>query len=149
MLFDYLKGRWNKEEIQKYIKFSTVVRYLDDTEKKALICLHTSVEIILVIIQGRCVQQGDRRLHSFGEGSQERHCHGWREVGLPFNFCVISMIFNLGKTLNMINIGRFDYVVVASGHYSVPHVPTFPGVEKFPGRVLHAHDFRLLVLFLL
>ena len=40
-------------------------------------------------------------------------------------------------------LSRFDYVVVASGHYSVPHVPTFPGVEKFPGRVLHAHDFRL------
>ena len=28
MLFDYLKGRWNKEDIQKYIKFSTVVRYV-------------------------------------------------------------------------------------------------------------------------
>ena len=41
------------------------------------------------------------------------------------------------------NHNRFDYVVVASGHYSVPNVPTFPGVEKFPGRVLHAHDFRL------
>ena len=40
-------------------------------------------------------------------------------------------------------LSRFDHVVVASGHYSVPHVPTFPGVEKFPGRVLHAHDFRL------
>ena len=26
VLFDYLKGRWNKEDIQKYIKFSTVVR---------------------------------------------------------------------------------------------------------------------------
>jgi len=37
---------------------------------------------------------------------------------------------------------RFDYVVVASGHYSVPHVPDFQGIEKFPGRVMHAHDFR-------
>ena len=27
VLFDYLKGRWNKEDIQKYIKFSTVVRW--------------------------------------------------------------------------------------------------------------------------
>ena len=25
---------------------------------------------------------------------------------------------------------RFDYVVVASGHYSVPNVPTFPGFEQ-------------------
>lgn len=36
----------------------------------------------------------------------------------------------------------FDYVVVATGHFSVPNVPHFPGIEAFPGRVLHAHDFR-------
>ncbi len=36
----------------------------------------------------------------------------------------------------------FDYVVVASGHFSIPHVPTFEGIERFPGRVMHAHDFR-------
>ena len=22
------------------------------------------------------------------------------------------------------------------------HIPDFPGIERFPGRVLHAHDFR-------
>ena len=37
---------------------------------------------------------------------------------------------------------EFDYVIVATGHFSVPHVPDFPGIERFPGRVLHAHDFR-------
>ena len=37
---------------------------------------------------------------------------------------------------------NFDYVVVATGHFSVPNVPHFEGVEKFPGRVMHAHDFR-------
>jgi len=36
----------------------------------------------------------------------------------------------------------FDMIFVASGHYSVPNVPHFPGVEKFPGRVCHSHDFR-------
>jgi len=36
----------------------------------------------------------------------------------------------------------FDYVVVATGHFSIPNVPYFEGVEKFPGRVMHAHDFR-------
>ena len=24
----------------------------------------------------------------------------------------------------------------------MPHIPEFPGIERFPGRVLHAHDFR-------
>ena len=37
---------------------------------------------------------------------------------------------------------EFDYVVVASGHFSTPNVPFFPGIDMFPGRVMHAHDFR-------
>lgn len=36
----------------------------------------------------------------------------------------------------------FDYVVVATGHFSVPNFPTYPGVETFPGDVLHSHDFK-------
>ena len=37
---------------------------------------------------------------------------------------------------------RFDYVIVATGHFSVPNIPSFPGIDKFPGRVLHSHAFR-------
>jgi trimethylamine monooxygenase len=36
----------------------------------------------------------------------------------------------------------FDHVVVASGHFSTPNVPEFPGFPTFNGRILHAHDFR-------
>jgi len=36
----------------------------------------------------------------------------------------------------------FDQVIVCNGHFSTPHVPYFPGVETFGGRVMHAHDFR-------
>lgn len=36
----------------------------------------------------------------------------------------------------------FDYVIVCSGHFSVPNVPEFEGIKTFPGRVLHSHDFR-------
>ncbi len=36
----------------------------------------------------------------------------------------------------------FDHVIVASGHFSTPNVPEFPGFATFGGRVLHAHDFR-------
>ncbi|MYK32433.1 MAG: NAD(P)/FAD-dependent oxidoreductase, partial [Boseongicola sp. SB0670_bin_30] len=36
----------------------------------------------------------------------------------------------------------FDHVVVATGHFSVPNVPEYPGFETFNGRILHAHDFR-------
>ena len=36
----------------------------------------------------------------------------------------------------------FDHVIVASGHFSTPNVPEFPGFDTFNGRVMHAHDFR-------
>lgn len=37
---------------------------------------------------------------------------------------------------------EFDYVIVATGHFSTPNMPYFEGLEEFPGRVMHAHDFR-------
>lgn len=37
---------------------------------------------------------------------------------------------------------EFDFVINATGHFSTPNVPYFPGLEKFLGRVMHAHDFR-------
>ncbi len=41
----------------------------------------------------------------------------------------------------------FDYVIVATGHFSTPSVPEYPGFETFPGRILHSHDFRDAVEF--
>ena len=39
-------------------------------------------------------------------------------------------------------VRKFDYVIVETGHFSVPNIPSFPGMDKFPGRVLHSHFFR-------
>jgi trimethylamine monooxygenase len=36
----------------------------------------------------------------------------------------------------------FDHVIVATGHYTIPNMPDFEGISKFPGRVLHSHDYR-------
>jgi trimethylamine monooxygenase len=36
----------------------------------------------------------------------------------------------------------FDYVVVSTGHFSVPFIPEYPGMKSFPGRIMHSHDFR-------
>ena len=41
----------------------------------------------------------------------------------------------------------FDWVVVASGHFSTPNMPHYPGYETFGGTLLHAHDFRDAVQF--
>lgn len=36
----------------------------------------------------------------------------------------------------------FDYVMNCGGHFSTPNIPYFPGIDRFSGRVLHAHDMR-------
>ena len=45
-------------------------------------------------------------------------------------------------TTSKTNVGYFDHVIVCSGHFSTPNMPNFEGFERFPGRILHAHDFR-------
>ncbi len=36
----------------------------------------------------------------------------------------------------------FDVVAVCNGHYSKPRVPPLPGIESFPGYVIHSHNYR-------
>ena len=53
-------------------------------------------------------------------------------------FLVVSEDLEKGES----RAEEFDFVVVASGHFSVPNMPYFEGAENFPGRVMHSHDFR-------
>ncbi|CAH1786168.1 unnamed protein product [Owenia fusiformis] len=36
----------------------------------------------------------------------------------------------------------FDAVLVCTGHHAEKNIPTFPGLEKFKGRVLHSHEYK-------
>ncbi|XP_053613918.1 senecionine N-oxygenase-like isoform X3 [Plodia interpunctella] len=38
---------------------------------------------------------------------------------------------------------EYDFVVVGTGHYSKPHMPSIPGEEKFKGTIIHSHNYRL------
>ena len=42
---------------------------------------------------------------------------------------------------------EFDHVIVASGHFSVPNMPHFYGIQNFSGLVMHSHDFRAAEAF--
>lgn len=53
-------------------------------------------------------------------------------------FTVILDDLKINKTYSE----EFDYLVVASGHFSTPNMPYFKGIETFSGNVMHAHDFR-------
>ncbi|GBG25748.1 Dimethylaniline monooxygenase N-oxide-forming 2 [Hondaea fermentalgiana] len=38
--------------------------------------------------------------------------------------------------------GVFDGVVICSGHHSTPHMPSFKGMESFPGKLMHSHSYK-------
>ena len=89
VLWDYIKGRVEKSDVRKYIRFENSVRHVtfdEDTEQFQLVA----------------------------------HDHA----------------------SDTVTTDTFDNVVVASGHFSVPNMPHFPGYDTFGGRILHAHDFR-------
>jgi trimethylamine monooxygenase len=89
VLFDYIEGRVLKADVRKWIRFSSVIRWVEyDTEK------------------------GD------------------------FEVTVHDM------TADRVYKERFDHVICASGHFSSPNVPEYPGFDQFNGRIVHAHDFR-------
>ncbi len=84
-------------------------------------------------IAGRVEKSGVRKYMKFN--------HSVKNV----TYCTKSQKFTVWvKDLqaNAVSSSEFDYVIVACGHFSTPNVPDFPGLSKFPGRVLHAHDFR-------
>ncbi len=37
---------------------------------------------------------------------------------------------------------HFDAVAVCNGHYSQPRVPVLPGMGRFPGTLMHSHNYR-------
>ena len=46
------------------------------------------------------------------------------------------------KAKNEISKDTFNYLVVSTGHFSVPFIPEYKGMNSFPGRIMHSHDFR-------
>ena len=89
VLWDYIKGRVEKSDVRKYIRFENSVRHV-----------------------------------TFDEGTGQ--------------FQLVAH----DHASDTVTTDTFDNVVVASGHFSVPNMPHFPGYDTFGGRILHAHDFR-------
>jgi len=74
----------------------------------------------------------------------EQHCKFNTFVQyVTYNTCSSCFIVTSKNLITgLFSEDEFDYVVVANGHYSLPNVPTFPGIETFNGRILHSHDYR-------
>jgi len=89
VMFDYIEGRVKKAGVRDWIRFSSVVRWVDyDAEAD------------------------------------------------DFTITIHDM------KKDRVYKERFDNVIVASGHFSSPNVPEYPGFDQFKGRIVHAHDFR-------
>ena len=89
VMMDYIEGRVKKADVRKWIRFSSVIRWVE-----------------------------------------------YNEDASDFTVTVHDMV------KDTVYKERFDYVVCASGHFSSPNVPEYPGFEHFYGRIVHAHDFR-------
>eukprot|EP00171_Calliarthron_tuberculosum_P004374 IDg4374t1 len=89
VIFDYIKGRVEKADVRKCIRFNTVVRHVTYDDASSTFSI---------------------RAHDLANDKEYAE--------------------------------DFDFVVVASGHFSTPNVPEFEGFDTFSGRLLHAHDLR-------
>ena len=94
-------------------------------------------EVLWDYIKGRVDKSGVRDQIRFRTPVREVVYDGTAGDGAGM-FTVTTHDLDAGHTSSE----KFDHVVVASGHFSVPNVPHYPGFEKFLGRILHAHDFR-------
>lgn len=84
-------------------------------------------------IAGRVEKSGVRKYCKF---SHPVRSVVWNEATGTFTVVAKDLVNDAHVT------GEYDYVFAANGHFSTPNVPYFEGLERFPGRVLHAHDFR-------
>lgn len=90
-------------------------------------------EVLFDYIQGRVNKAGVRDKIRFN--NRVRDIRYDEQTGL---FTVVSRDTEADRETSE----DYDHVVVASGHFSTPNVPYYPGFENFNGRILHAHDFR-------
>ncbi len=98
-----------------------------------LIASYPPRAVLADYIKGRVEKSGVRKFCRFNHAA-----HNVTYSDETDMFSVTVRDLNNGEWITE----EFDYVVVATGHFSIPNVPQFDGMATFNGRVLHAHDFR-------
>lgn len=77
--------------------------------------------------------------------------HGCNDKWVRFSTCVTKVNWDAKKHKFTITASdslkefteSFDYVIVANGHLSTPHIPQFEGLDKFSGSTIHSRDLRV------
>ncbi|XP_059651575.1 flavin-containing monooxygenase FMO GS-OX5-like [Cornus florida] len=47
------------------------------------------------------------------------------------------------RTSGLSSVDIFEAVVVCNGHHTEPRIANFPGIEKWPGKQVHSHNYRV------
>ncbi len=107
--------------------------YTFDEHFKKTISSYPPREVLWDYIQGRVKKANIRRYIRFNTAVKD----------VAFDqasgqFTVTAQDYSAGRRTSQ----TFDHVIVATGHFSTPNAPSYPGFDLFPGRILHAHDFR-------
>ncbi|MGH3097102.1 MAG: NAD(P)-binding domain-containing protein [Streptosporangiales bacterium] len=89
-------------------------------------------EVLYDYVLGRARRNNVRRFIQFNTAVR------WVSYAEDGRFELIVESLDDGRT----RTEQFDYVIVGTGHFSTPNVPAYEGFARFPGRVLHSHDFR-------
>jgi trimethylamine monooxygenase len=90
-------------------------------------------QVLWDYIQGRALQSNVRQYVRF-----ETSVRTVQYLAAEDAFAVTSVHLPTGEATTDL----YTEVVVANGHFSTPNMPAFAGIETFPGRICHAHDFR-------
>lgn len=107
--------------------------YTFDEHFGAPISSYPPREVLWDYINGRAEQSGVKDRVKFA------HTVRWVEFNDETEQFIVT-VEDLKKQVTTVE--HFDDVIVATGHFSFPHVPEFEGIETFPGEVIHAHEFR-------
>ena len=91
---------------------------------------------ILYLFAGRLQQNGDIDLKKFVRFSTVVRRVEYHEASDDFKVISKNLITD-NESLE-----RFTHIIVATGIFAVPQLPSIEGLDEFPGRILHAHDFK-------
>ncbi|XP_015511102.1 flavin-containing monooxygenase FMO GS-OX-like 4 [Neodiprion lecontei] len=109
------------------ISHSEVLSYLEDYtnhfDLRKYITFNTSVETVQPICSVRCTDPATLVTSSVANRRI------WK--------------IKIKNVLNRTVVEReFDAVFCCNGHFFEPNVPPIPGIQRFPGIVMHSHDYR-------
>ncbi|KAK7114068.1 uncharacterized protein [Littorina saxatilis] len=107
--------------LPSFVTHKQVLGYLEDYSTNFNLLQHIKFETSVVSIEPFKVATGKCRT---GQG------HMWQVTSAP--------VTNRSNTVTE----EYDAVIICSGHYSTPLMPTIPGLKTFPGEVMHSHDYR-------